>query len=231
MVTKMFYFSLRFKFVTLLCLSCTVTSLHKIADVTSTQLRSTQYLRRELEYAKIETNCSIVGPSLHTGKPVISGKVYFYHIFIGRTVDYSESSNKVNLLKQFITDLSGSMLSKIMLGYADSFGNISSTNYAFGGNYFNTTSLTSINDAYVYDVVQNARQTNAGWSTPVSNSLYLVVFNGNLKYNSDAAGSFWNTANGWCGFHSNNLKPPATAAEKYIIMPVGGKLSHCFICC
>ena len=184
-----------------------------------------QVLRRKLDsYPKFCNGtkaCSTSGPVYHSPKKIISGKVYFYHIFIG---SYDQALTPVTTLHQFITDLSGSMLSKIMLGYKDSYRNISSTNYVFRGNYINTTSLTSINDAYVYDVVKTARQSNLTWSTPVSNSLYLVVFNGNLIYNSEAAGSSWNTANGWCGFHSNNLKPGAPAASKYIIMPVGGTI-------
>ena len=138
------------------------------------------------------------------------------------------TTKKVSILQKFAISVSGSMLSKIMLGYADSFGNVSSTNYIFGGNYFETISksTTQINDTYVYGIVKKARNLNPAWATPVTQSLYLFVFNGSLKYFSKVSNGEWSTSTGWCGFHSNDLRigKSVFSNKDIIIFPIGGNL-------
>jgi hypothetical protein len=195
----------------------------------SSRINDNNTLRRKLGYPPLGSNCSVAGPSRNAGSRIISGKVTLYHVFIGLAGDYSASSSRVLLLQKFATDLSGSMFANIMLGYGDSFGNISSTNYVFGGSHFETlaANTVSLNDTVVYNVVNNARNTKTGWQTGVGQSLYLVVFNGRLAYASSiTGGSAWNTATGWCGFHSNDLSTGTSvfSNKDLIIMPVGGSM-------
>ena len=175
-------------------------------------------------YPAIGSNCSVLGPSQFSGE-VIHGTVYLYHIFIGNPGDYSISSSKVSTLASFASSLGNSMYAKIMLGYNDQQKNVSSINYIYKGSYFQTSSTSTLNDAYVYNVVNNARTVTPGWQTSVKQSLYLVVFNGGYSYSSVIAGSSWSSPNGWCGFHSNDLRTGLSFSSNYdlIIMPVGGE--------
>lgn len=175
-------------------------------------------------YPVAGSNCSVLGPNQRAGE-VIHGTVYLYHIYIGDSGDYSASSSKVKTLAAFASNLGNSMYAKIMLGYNDKQGNVSSINYIYKGSYFQTSSTSSLTDAYVYSVVKNARTLTPGWQTSIKQSLYLVVFNGGYSYPSVVADSSWSTSKGWCGFHSNGLRIGHSSTNNYdlIIMPVGGE--------
>ena len=142
-------------------------------------------------------------PTLH-GNGVLTGTVKLYNIFIGYSDnDYkipyqnNKASSTAGIAESFARGFSGSAYADILSAYN------AATKYEFIGNAFYNipTSVTSVIDYTMNQYVMQAIQ-NMSWAiTDDANTVFNVIFRGDINYFSRrTGGKSWNTE--WCGYHS-----------------------------